>query len=104
VCNFAGLKTIVGALLEAVRRLRDVMILSVFVLSIFALVGLQLYSGTLQRKCVLDPDWKMNASLQQLEEYYQSTNSSMSVLYASYRYNYRLIYIYYYYSFDDPLK
>ncbi|NP_001191637.1 sodium channel alpha-subunit SCAP1 [Aplysia californica] len=50
-----GLKTIVGALLEAVRRLRDVMILTVFVLSIFALIGMQLYSGALRQKCVLNP-------------------------------------------------
>ena len=41
-----------GALLEAVRRLRDVMILTVFVLSIFALIGMQLYSGALRSKCV----------------------------------------------------
>ncbi|ESO12720.1 hypothetical protein HELRODRAFT_137299, partial [Helobdella robusta] len=47
-----GLKTIVGALMEAVRRLRDVAILSLFVLSIFALIGLQLYQGTLMKKCV----------------------------------------------------
>lgn len=46
------MKTIVGALLEAVRRLRDVMILTVFMLSIFALVGMQLYKGTLRQKCV----------------------------------------------------
>ena len=38
--------------MEAVRRLRDVMILSVFVLSIFALVGLQLYQGSMTKKCV----------------------------------------------------
>ena len=55
------MKTIVGALLEAVRRLRDVAILSVFVLSIFALIGLQLYPGTLKRKCVLEvPDYMIN--------------------------------------------
>nr|AWJ68265.1 putative voltage-gated sodium channel 3 [Hirudo verbana] len=55
-----GLKTIVGALMEAVRRLRDVMILTVFVLSIFALVGLQIYQGTLKNKCVHDlPSNKM---------------------------------------------
>lgn len=56
----SGLKTIVGALMEAVRRLRDVMILTVFVLSIFALVGLQIYQGTLQNKCIKNPeaaDW-----------------------------------------------
>lgn len=43
-----------GALLEAVRRLRDVMILTCFVLAIFALIGLQLYMGTLRQKCILN--------------------------------------------------
>ena len=38
--------------MEAVRRLRDVIILTVFMLSIFALVGLQLYHGKLLRKCI----------------------------------------------------
>ena len=47
--------------MEAVRRLRDVMILSVFVLSIFALIGLQIYSGSLTRKCILKPDLNMTA-------------------------------------------
>ena len=42
--------------MEAVRRLRDVMILSLFVLSIFALIGLQLYQGRLMRKCIETPD------------------------------------------------
>nr|AWJ68263.1 putative voltage-dependent sodium channel 1 [Hirudo verbana] len=51
-----GLKTIVGALMEAVKRLRDVMILSLFVLSIFALIGLQLYSGALLKKCIKMPN------------------------------------------------
>ena len=50
-----GLKLIVGALLEAVRRLRDAIILTLFLLSIFALIGLQLYEGTLLTKCVLQP-------------------------------------------------
>ena len=40
--------------MEAVKRLRDVMILSVFVLSIFALIGLQIYQGTLRQKCIKD--------------------------------------------------
>ncbi|KAL3313015.1 hypothetical protein Ciccas_008386, partial [Cichlidogyrus casuarinus] len=47
-----GLKTIVGALLDAVRNLTDILVLTIFVLSIFALVGLQLYKGTLLKKCV----------------------------------------------------
>jgi len=65
------LKTIVGALLEAVRRLRDVAILSVFVLSIFALIGLQLYPGTLRRKCVLEvPDHLINSSKAEKQLFY----------------------------------
>ncbi|KAH3854426.1 hypothetical protein DPMN_096968 [Dreissena polymorpha] len=47
-----GLKTIVGALLEAVIRLRDVGILTSFMLSIFALIGMQLYQGILRNKCL----------------------------------------------------
>ena len=50
-----GLRLIVGALLEAVRRLRDAIILTLFFLSIFALIGLQLYEGSLLTKCVLRP-------------------------------------------------
>lgn len=48
----SGLKTIVGALMEAVIKMRDVGILTVFMLSIFALVGLQLYMGKLSYRCV----------------------------------------------------
>ena len=67
------MKTIVGALLEAVRRLRDVAILSVFVLSIFALIGLQLYPGTLRRKCVLEvPDHLINESLDVKQIFYDN--------------------------------
>jgi len=57
--------------MEAVRRLRDVMILTVFVLSIFALVGLQIYQGTLKNKCILDPDPALyqNATQEELSEY-----------------------------------
>ncbi|XP_055071354.2 sodium channel, voltage-gated, type I-like, alpha isoform X4 [Misgurnus anguillicaudatus] len=47
-----GLKTIVGALIQAVKKLSDVMILTLFCLSVFALVGLQLFMGSLRHKCV----------------------------------------------------
>uniref|UniRef100_A0A3Q2P5V8 Sodium channel protein n=1 Tax=Fundulus heteroclitus TaxID=8078 RepID=A0A3Q2P5V8_FUNHE len=50
-----GLKTIVGALIQSVKKLRDAMILTVFCLSVFALVGLQLFMGNLRQKCVLNP-------------------------------------------------
>ncbi|XP_072298967.1 sodium channel protein type 4 subunit alpha B [Eucyclogobius newberryi] len=48
-----GLKTIVGALIQSVKKLSDVMILTVFCLSVFALIGLQLFMGNLRQKCVL---------------------------------------------------
>ena len=49
---YLGLKTIVDSLIQSVIRLRDVIILTSFILSVFALVGLQLYMGVLRRKCV----------------------------------------------------
>uniref|UniRef100_A0A8C2DHU8 Sodium channel protein n=1 Tax=Cyprinus carpio TaxID=7962 RepID=A0A8C2DHU8_CYPCA len=48
-----GLKTIVGALIQSVKKLSDVMILTLFCLSVFALVGLQLFMGALKQKCVI---------------------------------------------------
>ncbi|XP_037647305.1 sodium channel, voltage gated, type VIII, alpha subunit b isoform X7 [Sebastes umbrosus] len=50
-----GLKTIVGALIQSVKKLSDVMILTVFCLSVFALIGLQLFMGNLRHKCVFWP-------------------------------------------------
>lgn len=51
----SGLKTIVGALIQSVKKLADVMILTVFCLSVFALIGLQLFMGNLRQKCVIWP-------------------------------------------------
>uniref|UniRef100_A0A668AKJ7 Sodium channel protein n=1 Tax=Myripristis murdjan TaxID=586833 RepID=A0A668AKJ7_9TELE len=51
-----GLKTIVGALIQSVKKLSNVMILTVFCLSVFALIGLQLFMGHLRQKCVRWPD------------------------------------------------
>lgn len=53
--GWAGLKTIVGALIQSVRKLADAMVLTVFCLSVFALIGLQLFMGNLRQKCVLIP-------------------------------------------------
>ncbi|XP_076763430.1 sodium voltage-gated channel paralytic isoform X15 [Xylocopa sonorina] len=47
-----GLKTIVGAVIESVKNLRDVIILTMFSLSVFALMGLQIYMGVLTQKCI----------------------------------------------------
>uniref|UniRef100_A0A7N8WUG3 Sodium channel protein n=1 Tax=Mastacembelus armatus TaxID=205130 RepID=A0A7N8WUG3_9TELE len=51
-----GLKTIVGALFQSVKKLSDVMILTVFCLSVFALIGLQLFMGHLKHKCIFLPE------------------------------------------------
>ncbi|KAM6276747.1 sodium channel protein type 5 subunit alpha-like [Spheniscus humboldti] len=48
-----GLKVIVNSLIDSVKKLTDVLILTVFCLSIFALIGLQLFMGNLTSKCVL---------------------------------------------------
>jgi len=60
--------------LEAVRRLRDAIILTLFLLSIFALIGLQLYEGTLLTKCVLLPAAGVlqYASKSEKHEYYSA--------------------------------
>ena len=42
-----GMKTIVGAVIESVKNLKDVIILTCFSLSVFALLGLQIYMGVL---------------------------------------------------------
>ncbi|NXC51654.1 SCN5A protein, partial [Aleadryas rufinucha] len=47
-----GLKIIVGALIQSVKKLTDVMILTVFCLSVFALIALQLFKGNLRHKCI----------------------------------------------------
>ena len=66
------MKTIVGALIQSVNKLSDVMILTVFCLSVFALIGLQLFMGNLRQKCVRVPP---NGSV--------SVNDSMAMLFNS---------------------
>ncbi|KTG00144.1 hypothetical protein cypCar_00046193, partial [Cyprinus carpio] len=58
-----GLKTIVGALIQSVKKLADVMILTVFCLSVFALIGLQLFMGNLRQKCVRTTTHCLNTTL-----------------------------------------
>lgn len=45
----------VNAFLRSMRMLTDVLVLSLFFISIFALVGMQLFSGVLRNKCVINP-------------------------------------------------
>lgn len=44
-----------AALIQSVKKMVDVMILTVFALAVFALVGLQLFMGNLRHKCVRWP-------------------------------------------------
>ena len=41
-------------MIESVKNLRDVIILTVFALSVFALLGLQIYMGVLTQKCIMN--------------------------------------------------
>ena len=61
--------------MEAVRRLRDVGILTVFILSIFALTGLQIYQGTLKQKCVHDPPPGLNLTLDEIKEHNENEST-----------------------------
>nr|XP_026692353.1 sodium channel protein type 4 subunit alpha B-like isoform X2 [Ciona intestinalis] len=48
-----GLRGIVKALLRSIHALKDAVALTVFCVSVFALIGYQLFHGTLRQKCVL---------------------------------------------------
>uniref|UniRef100_A0A672IVV1 Sodium channel protein n=1 Tax=Salarias fasciatus TaxID=181472 RepID=A0A672IVV1_SALFA len=71
-----GLKTIVGALFQSVKKLADVMILTVFCLSVFALVGLQLFMGHLKNKCIMDP--YLNFTAKNESDTMNATNANAS--------------------------
>ncbi|XP_010218973.1 PREDICTED: sodium channel protein type 2 subunit alpha-like isoform X1 [Tinamus guttatus] len=68
-----GLKTIVGALIQSVKKLSDVMILTVFCLSVFALIGLQLFMGNLKNKCLLWPSKNSSSFEKYLAPYFNDT-------------------------------
>ena len=52
ISSIAGLKVIVSALLASLPLLRDTIIVLVFFFFIFAIAGLQLFSGVLKKRCV----------------------------------------------------
>ncbi|XP_032365089.1 sodium channel protein type 4 subunit alpha, partial [Etheostoma spectabile] len=74
-----GLKTIVGALIQSVKKLADVMILTVFCLSVFALIGLQLFMGNLRQKCVRSTEHCVNGSLAANTSFYCNNKTWASV-------------------------
>lgn len=57
-----GMKTIVGAVIDSVKNLKDVVVLTLFSLSVFSLLGLQIYMGSLTQKCILNGPTSMNES------------------------------------------
>ncbi|XP_066490781.1 sodium channel protein type 2 subunit alpha-like isoform X4 [Tiliqua scincoides] len=73
-----GLKTIVGALIQSVKKLSDVMILTVFCLSVFALIGLQLFMGSLRHKCLFWPLSNDSFEDPRFVEYYNGTELNWS--------------------------
>ena len=46
----------VNSLLKSLKNLSDVMLLTVFFLAVFAIIGLQLFMGQLRNRCLKDPD------------------------------------------------
>ncbi|NXU57595.1 SCN5A protein, partial [Turnix velox] len=66
-----GLKIIVGALIQSIKKLANVMILTVFCLSVFALIGLQLFKGNLRQKCVINST-EINETLPFLNKKWES--------------------------------
>ncbi|XP_014104649.1 PREDICTED: sodium channel protein type 2 subunit alpha-like isoform X7 [Pseudopodoces humilis] len=69
-----GLKTIVGALIQSVKKLSDVMILTVFCLSVFALIGLQLFMGNLKNKCLFWPSENSTAFEKHVVPYFNESH------------------------------
>jgi len=55
----------VNTLLKSIRMLSDVLILTTFFLCVFALIGLQLFVGIMQWKCVKNAPngWPQNHDL-----------------------------------------
>ncbi|NXM76448.1 SCN5A protein, partial [Serilophus lunatus] len=69
-----GLKIIVGALVQSVKKLANVMILTVFCLSVFALIGLQLFKGSLRQKCIRNTTEFCNKTWETYEKFAADTD------------------------------
>ena len=66
VAVIPGLKTIVSAIIYSVKNLRDVIILTIFALAVFALLGLQVYMGVLSQICIVNFPFHNPAELNRL--------------------------------------
>uniref|UniRef100_A0A8C5XA62 Sodium channel protein type 2 subunit alpha n=1 Tax=Malurus cyaneus samueli TaxID=2593467 RepID=A0A8C5XA62_9PASS len=81
-----GLKTIVGALIQSVKKLSDVMILTVFCLSVFALIGLQLFMGNLRNKCLFWPSENSTVHLEKITKLLSFVKCHLLFLYLGHFY------------------
>uniref|UniRef100_A0A8C3XY92 Sodium channel protein n=1 Tax=Catharus ustulatus TaxID=91951 RepID=A0A8C3XY92_CATUS len=78
-----GLKIIVGALIQSVKKLANVMILTVFCLSVFALIGLQLFKGNLRQKCIRNTTEFCNKTWENYEKFFARKNGTADILLCS---------------------
>ena len=58
-----GLKAMVNTLVKSMKMMTDVLILTLFFISIFALIGLQLFLGKLRSRCVEVPPANFSESV-----------------------------------------
>ena len=49
---FLGLKAMVDTLMKSMKMMTDVLILTIFFIAVFALIGLQLFMGEFHNRCV----------------------------------------------------
>ena len=55
----------VNTLLRSLKLLSDVLVLFLFFLAVMALIGLQLFSGELRNKCILNTQFNGSLSMQE---------------------------------------
>ena len=56
IISNTGLRIMVNSLLKSLKNLSDVMLLTLFFLAVFAIIGLQLFMGQLKYRCIRKPD------------------------------------------------
>ncbi|KAG7233025.1 hypothetical protein INR49_007540 [Caranx melampygus] len=56
---YPGVKTTAGALIQSLKRLAEAVVLLVFVTGLLAVIGLQLFMGSLKQSCVI---WPINVT------------------------------------------
>ena len=69
----SGLRIMVNSLLKSLKNLSDVMLLTLFFLAVFAIIGLQLFMGQLKNRCIREPDPDL------FPWYYDDKNSTFDI-------------------------